>query len=373
MLLLLALLVLAAPDTLDVPLYDRVDRALDSLRVEHDLPGLAVAVLEDGHVAFARGYGWADLEGGRPVTAATPFRIASLTKPLAASLLLRQVEHGRLDLDRPFADYAEGHDRWCQIFTSPEVLEQEPVLRDLVADWRCRNERDRLTVRHYLTHTAQGEPGAAYRYNGFLYGQLFRVAEGVGGRPFADLLQDSLFTPLGMTRTLPSQADSTRPDVLADLALPYQTSTGRPERADWPRPLGANAGAGVVSTVLDLARFDAALDHGEVIGSETRDASTTPSRSSVTGERLPYGLGWFVQDLGGEPAVWHYGWQPGAYSGLWLRLPRRGLTLILLSNGEELSSGFGLGEGDVERSPFARAFLDVVRSFGRLRTGPRGR
>ena len=360
MTLLLALLVFAAPDTLDSSPYDRLDRALDSLRVCHDIPGLAAAVVTDGEVAFARGYGWADVEGRRPVTAQTPFRVASLTKPIAATALLRLVEQGRLDLDRPFADYVEGYDRGCQLFTSAEVLDSEPALRDLTDDWRCASERDRLTVRHYLTHTAQGEPGAAYRYNGFLYGQLFRVAEGASGRPFADLLRDDLFAPLGMTRTLPSQADSTRPDVLAALALPYRTRAGEPERADWPRPFGANAGAGVVSTVLDLARFDAALDGGAVLGPDRREASATPARSSTTGERFPYGLGWFVQGYGGERLVWHYGWQPGAYSGLWLRAPGRGITLILLANGEGLSAPFGLGEGDVTRSPFARAFLDAL-------------
>ena len=358
--LLLVFLALAPPDTLDLSPYDRLDRALDSLQVRYEVPGFAVAVVADGEVAFARGYGWADVEGRRPVTAATPFRVASLTKPLAAAVLLRLVERGHLDLDRPFADYVAGYDRGCQLFTSPEVLAEEPALRGLTEDWRCEAERDRLTVRHYLTHTAQGEPGAVFRYNGFLYGQLFRVAEGVSEQPFADILRDDLFAPLGMDRTLPSQADSTRPDVLAALARPYRTGAGRAEPADWPRPLDANAGAGVVSTVLDLARFDTALDGGAVLGPTSQEEAFTPARSSTTGERLPYGLGWFVQDHGGEPLVWHYGWQPGAYSGLWLRVPERGLTLILLANGEGLSAPFRLGEGDVMRSPFARAFLQIL-------------
>lgn len=358
MTLLLALLVFATPDTLDRAPYDRLDRALDSLRVRYEVPGLAAAVVADGELAFARGYGWADIESRRPVTAATPFRIASLTKPLAAAALLRLAERDRLDLDQPFADYVAGYDRSCQIFTSAEVHASEPILRDLTADWRCAAERERLSVRHYLTHTAQGEPGAAFRYNGFLYGQLFRVAEGASGRPFSDLLREDLFGPLGMNRTLPSQDDSTRMDVLTVLALPYRAGEGGPERAEWPRG-GANAGAGVISTVLDLARFDAALDSGAVLGREAQAALTTPARSSETGETLPYGLGWFVQDVDGERLVWHYGWQPEAYSGLWVRLPERRLTLILLANGEGLSAPFGLSVGDVTRSPFARAFLNV--------------
>ena len=358
MTLLLTLLVFAQPGTLPAP-YDHLNTSLDSLRVRYEVAGLAVAVVEGGEVTFARGYGWADLETRRPVTASTPFRIASLTKPLAATLLLRLAEQGRLDLDRPFAHYVAGYDRGCQLFTSPEVLASEPALRELTADWRCASERERLTVRHYLTHTAQGEPGTTFRYNGFLYGQLSRVVEGALGRAFADVLRDTLFMPLGMSRTLPSQADSSRPDLLSALALPYHVREGEWARSDWPRPLEGNAGAGVVSTVMDLARFDAALDRGVLLGPASRAAMTTPAQSAS--EALPYGLGWFVQDYGGHALVWHYGWQPGAYSALWLRVPERNATVILLANGDGLSAPFDLGEGDIARSPFARAFLQFLK------------
>ena len=357
--LFLAALALLPLDFSNSTPYERFEGALESLQTRYAIPGLAVAIVADGEVAFARGYGWADLETQRPVTASTPFRIASLTKPLAATLLLRFVEQGQLDLDQPFADYVAGYDRGCQLFTSPEALEEEPALRSLTEDWRCEEERERLTVRHYLTHTAQGEPGASYRYNGFLYGQLSRAAEGIAERTFADLLRDTLFIPLGMTHTLPSQIDSTRPAVLAALAKPYRTDGAEPEAADWPRPLEVNAGAGVISSVLDLARFDIAFDDAPLLASQTRAAMSTPARSSTTGEPLPYGLGWFVQAYNGERLMWHYGWQPGAYSGLWLRVPQRGLTLVLLANSEDLSAPFNLAVGDVTSSPFAQAFLEA--------------
>ena len=308
--LLLVFLALAPPDTLDLSPYDRLDRALDSLQVRYEVPGFAVAVVADGEVAFARGYGWADVEGRRPVTAATPFRIASLTKPLAAAVLLRLVERGHLDLDRPFADYVAGYDRGCQLFTSPEVLAEEPALRGLTEDWRCEAERDRLTVRHYLTHTAQGEPGAVFHYNGFLYGQLFRVAEGVSEQPFADILRDDLFAPLGMDRTLPSQADSTRPDVLAALARPYRTGAGRAEPADWPRPLDANAGAGVVSTVLDLARFDTALDGGPCSGRRRKRRRSPPRGRAQRASGSRMGLGGSSKTTGGSRSCGTTGGSP---------------------------------------------------------------
>ena len=334
---------------------------LDELRQTHAIPGMAVVVVHDGLVVFSQGYGWADIEAQVPVTPDTPFRIASLTKPLAAALLLRLNEQGRLDLDAAYADNIKDYDRFCAIFTSPEVLEAEPILKTLTEDWHCAKYRDQLTVRHYLTHTAQGEPGAAYRYNGFLFGQLDRVAEFVTAQSFGDLVTDSLLVPLNMKHSLSSQSDESRPALLASLAVPYHKTEDGFARSEYPSP-GVNAGAGVISTVLDLAAFDTDYERGAVVSSASRDAMMTPARSSSSGEALPYGLGWFVQDVEGEKVIWHYGWQPGAYSGLWLKLPDRGVTIILLANSEGLSAGFNLGDGDVTASPFARFFLEAVAS-----------
>ncbi len=360
MTLLIALALATSLDTLPAGPYAQLDRALDSLSAEYGLPGLAAAVVADGEIVFERGYGYADVEAQRPVTAATPFRIASLTKPIAATAMLQLVERGELDLDRPFTAYVPGWDEACQFFKSAEVLAAEPILVDLTEDWRCETEGERLTVRRYLTHTAQGEPGAAYRYNGFLYGQLFRVVEAVTERPFGELLRDRLFVPLGMSRTLPSQADSSNVDVLTALAQPYKSEGGRSVRSEYPQPFDLNAGAGIVSTVVDLARFDIALSAGELLADTTLAAAMSPARSTTTGEALPYGMGWFVQEVEGERVVWHYGWQPGSFSGLWVRLPGRGVTLILLANSDGLSAPFELGEGDVTRSAFAAAFMGVV-------------
>src|SRR5688572_28598471 len=83
---------------------------LDSLRQAHGIPGLSVAVVRDGRVVLARGYGWADVEARRPVTEHTPYNIASVTKPISGVLAMRLAERGVLDLDRPmnsFANWAE--------------------------------------------------------------------------------------------------------------------------------------------------------------------------------------------------------------------------------------------------------------------------
>jgi len=116
----------------------------------------------------------------------------------------------------------------------------------------------------------------------------------------------------------------------------------------------------MVSTVLDLAKFDIALDEKRIISAKARKAMFTPSRSN-SGETLPYALGWFMHKWKGKKLVWHHG-DGGDYSSLILKIPSQKLTFILLANSGGASARFNLGAGDdpsnVLKSPFAAAFLE---------------
>jgi hypothetical protein len=123
-------------------------------------------------------------------------------------------------------------------------------------------------------------------------------------------------------------------------------------------PVKLSSSAGMISTVLDLAKFDVAMDRNLVVTQESKAAMFTPTISN-SGRPLPYGLGWFVQYHNDVKLVWHYGHAPKAYSSLILKVPAKALTLILLANSDGLSGPFRLGAGNVLRSPFAVAFLSL--------------
>jgi CubicO group peptidase (beta-lactamase class C family) len=114
----------------------------------------------------------------------------------------------------------------------------------------------------------------------------------------------------------------------------------------------------MVTTVLDMAKFDVAMDHNLIVSAETKAAMFSRTISN-SGKPLPYGLGWFVQEHAGVKLIWHYGWAPKAYSSLILKVPEKDVTLILFANSEGASADFQLGRGDVLRSPFAVAFLNI--------------
>ena len=127
---------------------------IDSLLRERRIPGLAVVVLRDTTILLARGFGLADVERQVPVTPETPFDVASVSKPISAVVALRLADAGLLDLDRPmrrFRDFVE----FCDGARAAGGI--------FFGDYAC--DTDRLTLRHVLSMTANGEPGTRLWYN----------------------------------------------------------------------------------------------------------------------------------------------------------------------------------------------------------------
>ena len=361
-------------------------KELERLRKEFRIPGLSVAVLQDRQVVFADGFGYADIENEIPATANTPYNIASLTKPFAATVLMKLVEEDRLNLDSEMAGILknslftffdgniQGYAGACEKINEIGKDASFPFA-SLFRDYNC--DTLKITLRHHLTHTAQETPGETYRYNGFLYGLLSLAAEEASGKSFADLLVENIIRPLKMTRTVPSINDNLRDKVLAERTKYYRLGdAGNFVLSEWPSKEivkaleakslnltpGLNAGAGMISTVLDLAKFDIAMDRNLIVSQESKNTMFTPTVSN-SGQPLPYGLGWFVQEHMGVKIVWHYGWAPNAYSSLILKVPGEDATLILLANSEGASAPFRLGDGNVLTSPFAILFFNLFTKF----------
>jgi CubicO group peptidase (beta-lactamase class C family) len=144
-------------------------------------------------------------------------------------------------------------------------------------------------------------------------------------------------------------------DILRQVAVPYRVISRRATRNNDVVPAKVDIAGGIVSSALDLAQFDSALDAGLLLAGDTRVQAL--SQAFAEGRPLPTGLGWFVQAYNGEPIAWQFGVVDGAYSSLIIKVPNRRLTLILLANSDGLTAPFSLEAGDVTKSIFAKTFL----------------
>ena len=323
---------------------DLFTRYLDPLRVQAGIPGLSGIITSGGRVIWEGGMGLADVEARVVATPSTPYRIASVTKTATSTMLMQCVDAGTLSLDTPIRNYTS-------------------AVPDATA-----------TVRHVLSMTSDAPAGTRFRYDGDRFTALTPVVERCTGDAYHVALARRILDRLAMTDSVPGQDLEAPSDsasvafdaptltryraVLARLAKPYVVRDRRTMLGDYP-PRGINASAGLISTVRDLARYDAVLDEDLLVSRSTQLLAWTPFRLPG-GQDAPYALGWFVQTTPAGRAIWHYGQWP-TFSSLLLKLPERGLTLILLANSDGLSARFPLALGDVMVSPFARAFVLAAR------------
>lgn len=331
---LLAVVVLgqqtSAQESLTISLFERY---LDALRVESGMPGLSAAIVQNRRLVWDNGFGYQDVERSVRATAITPYPIEDLSQTLASTLLLQRcLDAGRISLD------------------------------DRVRRWISGYPEDSTTIGQLLRHSS---PSGAFKYDTGRYSSVSTVVEQCAGLRYPRGITDEILDRLGMADSVPSHDFSDIHSILTDsllarysrtlqrLALPYRVdSSRRPVRSEY-KPQRVNGSTGVVSTARDLARFDIALSAGDLALTETLEMAWNTTGS------LPTGLGWFVQRYNGEKVVWHFGLAKDAYSSLVLKVPARGLTLILLANSDGLSAPYSLENGDVTRSLFAQLFLKL--------------
>jgi CubicO group peptidase (beta-lactamase class C family) len=331
----------------DKECLDRFERQVNGLRALLKIPGMSAAIVKDQKVLWAKGFGFADLENRIPVTPDTVFHLASITKTFAATLILQLVDQGKLDLDEPMSRYS--------------------------GDFKD----DSVKIKHLLSHTSQGTPGERFQYSGNRYGNLKAVIEKKHGKPFLKVAVETFFDPLGMSSTVPyhhvvADAEKWRPSLgqghldrykhnLSRLSPGY-TLYGDHEIIPVPYPLPGYVGAsaGFLSTVLDMAKYDAAIDRHVFLKKETQEKAWTAFVSN-SAKRLPYGLGWFVMDYHGLKLTWHTGHWGTGFSALYLKVPEKNVTLVLLANSEALiDHQYRIGQlmvDDVVNNVFAANFL----------------
>lgn len=316
------------------------ERYLESFRVEAGIPGMSAVIARHGFVVWERGFGRRDVEAALSATPDTPYAIGGLSEIFGSTLLLKKcVDEGSARLTDPVA-------RWLPLYPEPAT-----------------------TLGQLLSHTVPG--GGAFKYAPERFASLTGVIDACSETPYRVLLAREVFDRLGMVDSVPGpfaavptpeELEQFGPIRLAQYsaalgraAIPYRVVGGRPQRNLGVPVVPLNAADGIVSSVRDVARLDAAFAGDVLLARATRNLSwtqaTTESRPMVTG------LGWWVQEYRGEPVVWQFGLTPGGHSSLVVKAPNRGLTFILLANSDGLNAPYMLERGDVTASLFARLFL----------------
>ncbi len=329
---------------LDVPGMESYDRLVRQFMAKWRLPGGAVAVLKDGRLVLARGYGLADVAGKRPVEPGSLFRLASISKPITAVALLRLVEQRRLDLDAKVFDvlprFEPKHDPRMREVTVRQLLRHtagwdreksfDPMFRSYLVAEEVGVEppaTSEAVIRYMLKRPLDFDPGERFAYSNFGYCLLGRVIEATTGMGYEESVRELVLAPCGIRHM---RLGRTRPRERANgEVMYYDVESNEPTRSVFPDEAGEvawpdggfhleamDAHGGWIGSAPELMRFVAALER------PNEEALLTPESLALMTSRPPepvtqtepayYGLGWMIRSLdGGGRHWWHTGSLPG--------------------------------------------------------------
>jgi N-acyl-D-amino-acid deacylase len=328
------------------------DALMNRLMTEWKIPGGALAVVKDGRLVLARGYGWANREAKRPVKPTSLFRIASLSKQITSVAVLRLAEQKKLSLDDRVFDILTDYAPPKGDKVDPRI--KQVTLRQLLhhtGGWDRGASFDPMfipqraakhvgapapatpdtIIRFMLGRQLDFDPGTKYAYSNFGYSLLGRVIEKRTGMPYEKATRQLVLSPagiktmqLGRTRVKDRAEDEVRyyhhteSERVASV-FPYEK-----EKVAWPDGgffvEAFDAHGGWIASAVDLARFVTAIDgkHGKRLLSpdSVKQMLAGPKPRVSKNPDVHYGLGWNVRRQGDDANWWHSGSIPGTYTFL---------------------------------------------------------
>jgi len=353
--------VTAAAEPADAARLARVDAVVEQARKQFDVPGIAVAIARDGKVVMERGYGVRELGKPEPVTAATPFAIASNTKAFTAAALSILADQGKLKMDDRVID----HLPWFRM--SDAYVTGEMRIRDLLSHrsglslgagdllfWPPSDYSVDEVVQRLAHVPLKGGFRDRYAYDNILYAVAQKVIEQVSGQPYTDFIQRRILDPVGMSGVRFNDRVTAADQPAVGHAKADFTELKPVPRMSWAN----NRGAGdLYASVHDMAKWmnvqlaGGRLPDGKPLFSEKRQQEmwsvitpipvakpSVPELAAATPNFSGYGEGWGLSDYRGHKLVSHTGGWPGMVSRTTL-VPDTKLGIVVLTN-QEVGAAF---------------------------------
>ncbi len=321
----------AAPDV-----GAQIDRIAHEQMEKQHIPAMTVAVAEDGHILYSKGFGTADVENAVPANAETLIRTGSLAKSITAVAAMTLFEAGKLDLDAPIQKYCPAFPKKKWPITTRELLTHTSGIRHY-------KDGEIDSTKHYASMSAGFaifaadpllfQPGTKFEYSTYGYTVLGCVIEGASGEHYYDYVREHVLLPAGMQHTFVDDVYA----IVPHRARGYQVKNGSVENAGLMDSSYKIPGGGLVSTAEDYVRFGSALMEGKLVKPETLTLMWTPSLlpELKDGKPAKYGMGFGVLTVSGQKIAAHSGGQQGT-STYMAFVPDKRFAVAVFANVEEV-------------------------------------
>jgi len=318
---------------------DVIDTYIETQMRALHIPGVSLAVVRDGRIVKAKGYGLANIEANSAATPKTVYEIGSLTKQFTATAVMMLIEERKVSLDDKITKYfPDAPPAWNRI-TVRHLLSHTSGIQNHVAvpgylnrfktnlSFETTPSREEI-LKEFFKLPSEFEPGETWAYDNTGYYLLGFVVEKASGKSYYQFLHERIFKPLGMNAT---RSTDTRP-IVPHRASGYEWAGDKFENRPPLLPTIAFSAGTILSTVEDMAKLDAALYTEKLLKKSSLEQMWTPAKTNDGAlASFDYGFGWFIDSYHSHRIVQHAGGTPG-FSSVIYRFTDDKLTIIILSN-----------------------------------------
>jgi serine beta-lactamase-like protein LACTB len=315
------------------------ETAIARFMAANGIPGVSVAVVENGVEEWSAGFGTADLENFVPATSYTLYRLASISKSITATAAMLLWQQGKLDLDAPVQKYCAAFPQKDAPVTTRELLGHLGGIRHYKSE--SQDDPEIGNTKHFISPIQGGldffkndplvaKPGTEFHYSTMGFTLVGCAIEGASGRNYVDYVRENVLTPAGMTHTV---VDNRFAIIAFRTGFYSKDGSGSITNADFLDSSYKLPGGGWLSSADDMARFEVAMLGDRIITRATRDLMWTPQKPT-DGKEDPYALGWGTGNDLGVLDVGHSGDQQGT-STFFMIVPERRTGVVVLINLEQ--------------------------------------
>ncbi len=309
-----------------------VDAFVQDLMKKRHIPGVSVAVVKDGKILLAKGYGLANVELDVPATETTVYQLASVTKTFTATAIMMLVKEGKISLEDKITErLPDLPAAWVKV-TVRNLLSHTSGIKSYtsVKDFGKTMRKD-YTQREIIDLVAKEPlefpPGEKWNYSNTGYFLLGMLIEKVSDKTYGEFMAERIFKPLGMTHTRVNELRA----IIPNRAQGYEWNGKELKNGEYVSPTQPFAAGMLVSSVSDLVKWDESLSKNTLLDEADLKQMWTPTRLSK-GE-AGYGFGWSTAKANGHRLVSHGGGIPGFSTELSRFLDDK-LTVIVLTNAD---------------------------------------
>ena len=302
---------------------------------QNDMPGAAVMVIENGEVIMQKGYGMARVSDQTPVSKATNFRLASVTKQFTAMSILQLIEREQLSLDTSIQDVLPDFPEYGSKITIRHMLQHSSGVKDygpMSSMDLGRQFTDQDVLDFLMTlDDVDFEVGEQHVYSNSAYVLFTKIHEKITGQPWRDYVKENIFDPAGMSKTL-AFVDGV--NMVSDRAYGHTIeddgSITETDQNVWSAMLGDG---GIYSNLEDFYKWDQILYTDKLLSQEMMDAMFTNQKTN-DGSPMNYGYGWRLENYKGMEINYHTGSSIG-FRNIYYRIPSKNFSLVIFRNRDE--------------------------------------